>query len=118
MANKKTKVSGIVFEGVSIPKGTRSAKLGAKEIKSTAQMGEFLTAVFAETLSGKITLPPPESPNRVSPKLLKGLEKQLRLGSHITLQPSQKKVKVKPPKQKTLSQVNQHYPTPSQKKSR
>ena len=80
MTKKRTKEPGIVFEGVDIPKGTDSAKLAAKGIASVDDMGKFLTAVFSDTLKGKIVLPPVKAPNRMSAKLLKGLEQKFSEG--------------------------------------
>jgi hypothetical protein len=80
MTKKRTKEPGIVFEGVDIPKGTDSAKLATKGIASVDDMGKFLTAVFSDTLKGKIVLPPVKAPNRMSAKLLKGLEQKFSEG--------------------------------------
>jgi hypothetical protein len=64
-----------VFEGVIIPRGTRSAKKG---ITNEEEMGKFLTAVFAETLNGKIILPKPNCGIGVPSRILNGLEQKLR----------------------------------------
>ena len=58
---RKSKAADVVFEGVVIPRGTRSAKLAKKGITNEEEMGNFLTAVFADTLNGKIILPKPNS---------------------------------------------------------
>jgi hypothetical protein len=84
---KRSKATAVEFEGVILPKGTRSAKLAKKGISNTDEMGKFLTAVFSDTLKGKILLPPPNSPIRVSSKMLKGLEQKLRQGSPMKIQP-------------------------------
>lgn len=57
MGTRKSKPADEVFEGVVLPEGTRSAKLAKKGITNEEEMGKFLTAVFADTLNGKITLP-------------------------------------------------------------
>jgi hypothetical protein len=86
MANKATRVAGITFEGVAIPRGTDSAKLAAKGITTVDDMGKFLTAVFSDTLKGMIILPPSKSPNRMSAKLLKGLEQRFSEGLPMAIQ--------------------------------
>jgi hypothetical protein len=93
---KRSKATDIVFEGVAIPRGSRSAKLARKGITNSDEMGKFLTAIFADTLSGKITLPSPSSPNRMSSKRLIGLEHKLRHGIPLTIQPMGLRVKRKP----------------------
>jgi hypothetical protein len=80
MAKRATKEPDIVFEGVAIPRGTDSAKLAAKGIATVDDMGKFLTALFSDTLKGKIVLPPSKAPNRMSAKLLKGLEQKFSDG--------------------------------------
>ena len=74
---RKSEAADVVFEGVVIPKGTRSAKLAKKGITNEEEMGNFLTSVFAETLNGKIILPKPGSGIGV-PRILDGLEQKLR----------------------------------------
>ena len=63
------KAADIVFEGVVMPKRTPSAKLAARGIMNTDELGNFLTAIFSDTLNGKITLPTPSSSTRVPSKL-------------------------------------------------
>jgi hypothetical protein len=82
---RKSNAADVVFEGVVIPKGTRSAKLAKKGITNEDEMGNFLTAVFADTLNGKITLPKPKSGMGV-PRILNGLEQKLRRGLTIGIQ--------------------------------
>jgi hypothetical protein len=82
---KKSKADDVVFEGVVIPKGTRSARLAKKGITNEEEMGDFLTAVFADTLNGKIILPKPKSGIGV-PRILNGLEQKLRRGLTIDIQ--------------------------------
>ena len=80
----RTRESGaadVVFEGVVIPKGTRSAKLARKGITNEEEMGKFLTSVFA----GKIILPKPKSGIGV-PRILNGLEQKLRRGLTVGIQ--------------------------------
>jgi hypothetical protein len=76
----------VVFEGVVIPKGTRSAKLAKKGITNEDEMGNFLTAVFADTLNGKITLPKPSSGIGVPSRILNGVEQKLRRGLPIGIE--------------------------------
>jgi hypothetical protein len=83
---KKSKADDVVFEGVVIPKGTRSAKLARKGITDEEEMGNFLTAVFADTLNGKIKLPIPTSGIGVPSRLLNGMEQKLRRGLPIGIQ--------------------------------
>jgi hypothetical protein len=92
---KREKPEDIVFEGVVIPRGTRSAKLAAQGITNSDEMGNFLTAIFADTLNGKIILPAPESPNRVSSKMLKGLEHQLSRGLPVKIRAMESNIKRK-----------------------
>jgi hypothetical protein len=82
---KKSKADDVVFEGVVIPKGTRSAKLARQGITNEEEMGDFLTAVFADTLNGKIILPKPESGIGV-PRILDGVERKLRRGLTIGIE--------------------------------
>jgi hypothetical protein len=107
-AKKRDRTPDVIFEGVVIPKGTRSAKLAAQGITSAEEMGDFLTAIFTDTLSGKIILPVPESPNRMSSKMLKGLEQKLTKGLSLKIQASsiKRKRKSKPnqPKERISKQ--------------
>jgi hypothetical protein len=75
-----------VFEGVLIPKGTRSAKLAEKGIMTEEELGNFLTAVFADTLNGKITLPKPTSGIDAPSRILTGLEQKLKRGLPIGIE--------------------------------
>jgi hypothetical protein len=93
----------IVFEGVVIPQGTRSAKLAEQGITTTEQMSDFLTAIFADTLNGKIVLPAPESPHRMSSRMLRGLEQKLSGGIPMTIYPSSTKRKRRPKTQPSES---------------
>lgn len=92
---KRARATDIVFEGVVIPKGTRSARLAEQGITSTEQMSDFLTAIFADTLNGKIVLPAPQSPHHMSSRLLRGLEQKLSGGIPMKIQPSSTKRKRK-----------------------
>ena len=83
---RKSKAADVVFEGVVIPKGTRSAKLAKKGIKNEEEMGNFLTAVFADTLNGKIILPKPTSGTGAPSRILNGMEQKLRRGLPIGIQ--------------------------------
>ena len=83
---RKSNAADIVFEGVVIPKGTRSAKLAKKGITNEEEMGNFLTAVFADTLNGKIILPKPKSGMGIPTRILNGLEQKLRQGLPIGIQ--------------------------------
>jgi hypothetical protein len=104
---KREKPEDIMFEGVVIPRGTRSAKLAAKGITTSDEMGNFLTAIFADTLNGKIILPAPESPNRVSSKMLKGLEHKLSRGLPTKIQAMESRIKRKA---KTKQAKENHKP--------
>jgi hypothetical protein len=75
-AGRRGKVADVVFEGVRIPKDTRSAKLAAGGVGTVDEIGEFLTAVFVDTLKGKIVLPPART-TRVSAKALDGREQKV-----------------------------------------
>ena len=75
---KRNGSADVVFEGVLIPRGTCSAKLAERGINDVEEMGEFLTAVFSDTLRGKIKLPP-EVNRRVSTKMV-ALEQKLKEG--------------------------------------
>jgi hypothetical protein len=74
---KGPKAAEVVFEGVLIPNGTRSARLASKGISTIDEMGDFLTAVFRDTLNGKIVLP---RTAKVQRKALNGLEQKLNRG--------------------------------------
>ena len=77
----------LVFEGVVIPRRTRSAKIAAKGIANEEDMGRFLTAVFSDTLTGKIVLPKPGSRAGTPPKMLDGAGQKLKRGLPVTIQP-------------------------------
>jgi len=93
---KQAAPADIIFEGVVIPKGTRSARLAEQGISTTEEMSDFLTAIFADTLNGKIVLPAPESPHRMSSRKLRGLEQKLSGGIPMKIHPSSTKRKRKP----------------------
>jgi hypothetical protein len=103
---KRSKKADLVFEGVVIPKRTRSAKIAALGIANEEDMGRFLTAIFSDTLKGEITLPKPDSRAGAHSKLLDGLEQKLKRGIPVTIQalgPTRKrsaKDKAKPSKKK------------------
>jgi len=82
---RKSEAPDVVFEGVVIPEGTRSAKLAKKGITNEEEMGKFLTSVFSDTLNGKIILPKPKSGIGV-PRILNGLEQKLRRGLTVGIQ--------------------------------
>ena len=97
---RKSKAADVIFEGVVIPRGTRSAKLAKKGITNEEEMGNFLTAVFADTLNGKIILPKPKSVG-VPSRVLNGPGQKLRRGLPIGIQatgnlkrPRRSKIKV------------------------
>ena len=79
----KSKAADVVFEGVLIPKDTRSAKLAQNGISNEEEMAKFLTAVFADTLKGKIVLPKNNSEIVGSSPILNGLEEKVKLGLPI-----------------------------------
>ena len=83
---RKSGVADVVFEGVVIPKGTRSAKLANKGIRTEDEMGKFLISVFADTLNGKIILPKPEAGTGVPSRILNRLDEKLRQGLPIDIQ--------------------------------
>ena len=86
MAGKNnSKASDITFEGVVIPKGTRSAKIARKGITDVVQMGDFLTAVFSDTLKGKIMLPKSHTSRRASSHPQNGLEQRLSNGVPVKI---------------------------------
>jgi hypothetical protein len=82
---RKSGVAEVVFEGVVLPEGTRSAKLARKGITNEEEMGKFLTSVFADTLNGKIILPKPRAGIGV-PRILNGAERKLRRGLTVDIQ--------------------------------
>jgi hypothetical protein len=82
---RKSGVAEVVFEGVVVPKGTRSAKLAKKGITNEEEMAKFLTSVFADTLNGKIILPKPRSGIGV-PRILSRAEQKLRRGLTVGIQ--------------------------------
>lgn len=86
VGTRKSKAADVVFEGVVLPRGTRSAKLARKGITDEEEMGNFLTAVFADTLKGKIKLPNPASGTGVPSRMLNGIEHKLRRGLPIGIQ--------------------------------
>jgi len=100
---KRDRATDVVFEGVVIPKGTRSARLAEQGITTTEEMSDFLTAIFADTLNGKIVLPAPESPNRMSSRMLRGLEQKLSGCIPLKIQQSRAKRKSKPKTQPSES---------------
>jgi hypothetical protein len=75
----------VVFEGVVIPRGTRSARIAAKGITNEEELGNFLTAIFSDTLNGKITLPRPGSGIGGPSKILQGLDHKLKQGLPVTI---------------------------------
>ena len=93
---KRDRATEIVFEGVVIPKGTRSARLAEQGITTTEEMSTFLTAIFADTLNGKILLPTPHPPNRMSSRMLRGLGQKLSGGIPMKISASSSKRKRKP----------------------
>ena len=94
MAMARTKGSNgdeLVFEGVVIPRRTRSAKIAAEGITNEEDFGRFLTAIFSDTLKGKIVLPKPELQSVASSSLLSGARQKLGRGLPVTIQPLQLK---------------------------
>jgi hypothetical protein len=85
--NGQGKTEDIVFEGVLIPRRTRSAKIAAKGIRDEEDMGAFLTAVFCDTLNGKIVLPRPGVRGGKSAKTLNRPGQRLKKGLPVTIQP-------------------------------
>jgi hypothetical protein len=81
---KRTKLADLVFEGVVIPKRTRSAQIAADGIHNEEDMGRFLTAVFSDTLNGKIVLP--KAGASASSGMLNGVEHKLKNGLPLTIQ--------------------------------
>jgi hypothetical protein len=83
---KRGTTDELVFEGVVIPRRTRSAKIAAKGIANEEDLGRFLTAIFSETLSGKIILPKPGSRAGLPSRRSNGVEHKLRQGLPLTIQ--------------------------------
>jgi hypothetical protein len=106
-ANRQGKTDEVVFEGVLIPKGTRSAKLASKGISTIDEMGDFLTAVFADTLNGKIVLPPPRA-NRV-PRNTRNAVGQLGTGLPVKMQGMELGIK-RPRRAKIEASLTQRQP--------
>jgi hypothetical protein len=77
-AGKRGKVADVVFQGVVIPKDTRSAKLAAEGVGTVDEIRDFLTAVFVDTLKGKIVLPPPSTRRTVAEALNAQEDKVMR----------------------------------------
>jgi hypothetical protein len=90
--NRRSKVADVVFEGVLIPKRTRSARLASKGINTIDEMGDFLTAVFRDTLNGEIVLPPKAAP-RVRAKAPAGAEHKLKRGLPVNMQGKDLRIK-------------------------
>jgi hypothetical protein len=84
---KRGTTDELVFEGVVIPKRTRSAKIAAKGITNEEDFGRFLTAVFSDTLKGKIVLPKPNSRGGGSSNVMSGARQKLGRGLRVTIQP-------------------------------
>src|SRR5258705_8167310 len=82
----KSVAADVVFEGVVIPRETRAAKLAKKGITNEEEIGKFLTAVFADTLKGKIILPKANSESDGSSRILNGLEEKVKLGLPVGMQ--------------------------------
>jgi hypothetical protein len=85
---KRVMKAELIFEGVIIPSRTRSAKLAAKGIANEEDFGRFLTAVFSDTLKGKIILPKPDARSGVR---LSGVGQKLKHGLPVTIQPNELK---------------------------
>jgi hypothetical protein len=90
----------VVFEGVLIPGETRSAKLAKKGINSEEEIGKFLTAVFADTLNGKIVLPKANSESDGYSRILNGLEEKVKLGLPVGIQATNSVKQRRPSKMK------------------
>jgi hypothetical protein len=107
---KRGKRADLMFEGVMIPKRTRSAKIAAKGITNEEDMGNFLTAIFSDTLKGEIVLPKPGVQTGTSSKMLNDVEHKLRQGLPVTIHsigPKRRrsgKSKVTPPETKNGKQ--------------
>lgn len=85
--NGQSKTQDIVFEGVLIPRRTRSAKIAAKGIRDEEDMGAFLTAVFCDTLNGKIVLPRPDARGGKPAMTSNRAAQRLKKGLPVTIQP-------------------------------
>jgi hypothetical protein len=90
---RRGKTADLVFEGVVIPKRTRSAKIAAKGIRNEEELGKFLVAVFSDTLNGKIVLPKPGSRAGASSRMLNDVEQKLKGGLPVTIQPIGPKIR-------------------------
>lgn len=95
---RRGKAADLVFQGVVIPGRTRSAKIAAQGIRNEEDMGKFLTAVFSDTLNGKIVLPKPGS----AASSLNGAEHELKRGFPMMIQ----EAKAKPKKKRSLKSTN------------
>ena len=93
MAGRRGKSADFVFEGVVIPKRTRSAKIAAKGITNEEEFGKFLVAIFSDTLKGKIVLPKPGSSAGAPAKMVNDVEHKLRRGLPVTIQPMGPKIR-------------------------
>jgi hypothetical protein len=94
-ATRRGKAADLIFEGVVIPQRTRSAKIAAEGIRNEEDMGRFLTAVFSDTLNGKIVLPKPGSSADGPPRMMNGAEHKLKRGFPVTIQGAKAKSKRK-----------------------
>ena len=99
-ASKRGKVADVVFEGVRIPKDTRSARLAAGGVGTVDEIGDFLTAVFVDTLKGKIVLPPPRN-TRIPAKALNGREQKIMRSLPVKM--SGKDLAIKRPRRAKLA---------------
>jgi hypothetical protein len=90
--NGRSKAVDVVFEGVLIPKRTRSARLASRGINTIDEMGDFLTAVFRDTLNGEIVLPPKTAP-RVRVKAPADAEHKLKRGLPVSMQGKDLRIK-------------------------
>jgi hypothetical protein len=95
VGTRRGKAADLVFEGVVIPRRTRSAKIAAEGIRNEEDMGRFLTAVFSDTLNGKIVLPKPGSAAGLPPRMLNGAEHKLKRGFPVTIQGAKAKSRKK-----------------------
>jgi hypothetical protein len=100
--NKRSKAADLMFEGVVIPRRTRSAKIAAQGITNEEDMGRFLTAVFSDTLSGKIVLPKPGSGAGAPVRILNGAEHKLKRGLPVTIHAIKPKLKKRSTKGKRV----------------
>jgi len=90
----------VVFEVVVLPRETRSAKLAKKGITNEEEIAKFLTAVFADTLKGKIVLPKANSESDGSLRILNGLEEKVKLGLPVGIQATNSIKRPRPSKMK------------------